>query len=167
MWTVRAPSLIALFMALVACSGGLKPSPPPALEPTAPPVHFGAPFGGAPDVELAGLLKKPDAPPDHTIRVGGMVRKSCTRRGCWLELATALADDAPGCRVLMKDHAFFVPVDSAGSRARVEGHVETEIVSAAQVAHMEEEGGRFPSKNADGTATELRIIASGVELQRL
>ena len=32
---------------------------------------------------------------------------------------------------------------------------------------MESEGGRFPNKNPDGTATELRIVASGVELQRL
>jgi hypothetical protein len=164
----RAPSSIVLIaLLLVACSGADKSAPAPARESPAAHVHFGAPFSGVADVELAGLLKNPNVRPEHPIRVDGMVRQSCTRRGCWLELATAMADDAPGCRVLMKDHAFFVPTDSAGSRARVEGYVETKIVSAALVTHMEEEGGHFSNKNADGTATELRIIASGVELQRL
>jgi hypothetical protein len=49
----------------------------------------------------------------------------------------------------------------------VEGYVQTQTVSAAVVAHMEGEGGRFPNKNPDGTATEVRIVASGVDLQRL
>lgn len=165
----RAPWVIAALALLLACSG-TKPAPPAAREPApsaAPAAHFGAAFSGTTDIELAALLKNPGKHPADLVRVGGMVRKACTRRGCWLELATAMADDAPGCRVIMKGHAFFVPTDSAGSRARVEGYVETQTVPAEMVAHMESEGGRFANKNPDGTATELRIVASGVELQRL
>jgi hypothetical protein len=162
-----APLLVALLVWLLACSA-TKPSPPPqARENTPPRAHFGAAFSDGADVGLAALLEDPSAHPDRPVRVEGMVRKACTRRGCWMELATAMADDAPGCRVIMKDHAFFVPTDSAGSRALVEGYVQTQTVSAAVVAHMEGEGGRFPNKNPDGTATEVRIVASGVDLQRL
>lgn len=165
---VRSQLPIALsFIWLLACTGAKPAPPPPAREPTVPAAHFGAAFNAPKDVDLSALLKNPGAPSSQPVRVAGMVRKSCTRRGCWLELATAMADDAPGCRVVMKDHAFFVPIDSAGSRARVEGYVETNTVPSAMVAHMESEGGRFPNKNPDGSATELRIIASGVELQRL
>ncbi len=105
--------------------------------------------------------------PEHPVQVEGMVRHSCTRRGCWLELATAMDEAAPGCRVVLKDHAFFVPLDSAGSHARVEGVVDVNVVPPAMVAHMESEGGHFANKNADGSALELRIVASAVDLRRL
>jgi hypothetical protein len=165
--SVCRASFIASLFWLLACSATKPSPPPPAREKAPPPAHFGAAFNGTADVDFAALLKDPSARPDRPVRVEGMVRKACTRRGCWMELATAMADDAPGCRVIMKDHAFFVPTDSAGSRARVEGYVQTQMVPAAAVAHMEGEGGRFPNKNPDGTATEVRIVASGVDLQRL
>jgi hypothetical protein len=110
------------------------------------------------------VLADPSAYADLDVTVEGVVRQVCQRRGCWLELATSSDEAAPGCRVTSKDHAFFVPTDSAGSRARVRGRAEVEIIPAAQVAHMEEEGGKFARKEADGSARELRIIASGVEL---
>ena len=146
---------------------------PGVAKPVAEPVaisaaeHFGAPFAGAPEVDLGRLLGADEAPPGHPVRVEGRVRRACTRRGCWLELATAMDEGAPGCRVILKDHAFFVPLDSAGASARIEGSVAVRTVPAEQVAHMESEGGQFANKHADGTATELRIVASGVELRRL
>jgi len=86
--------------------------------------------------------------------------------GCWMELAESAAADAPACRVLMKDHAFFVPTDSAGASARVEGMLDLKRIAPAQVAHMEGEGASFPNKAADGSAEEVRFVASGVELWR-
>ena len=76
----------------------------------------------------------------------------------------AKAEEAGGCRVILQGHAFFVPIDSAGKRARVQGKVEVRDVPAAQVAHMEHEGGRFANKQPDGSAKELRLVATGVEL---
>jgi hypothetical protein len=86
--------------------------------------------------------------------------------GCWMELAESGADDAPACRVIMKDHAFFVPTDSAGANARVEGTLAVRRIDPEQVAHMEREGAAFRNKAADGSAQELRFVASGVELWR-
>ncbi len=165
--------LALAFCSLTACTGH---EPKPALPLTAalstapstkPPESYGAPLGTAPAIELSRLLADPKQAPNHPVQVEGMVRQACTRRGCWFELATALAQSAPGCRVVLKDHAFFVPLDSAGSQVRVEGQVDVNTVPAAQVAHMESEGGHFANKNADGSALELRIVASGVQLRRM
>jgi hypothetical protein len=127
---------------------------------------FGAPLGAAPAVQLASVLGKPGEYAGKSLRVEGHVRRACTRMGCWLELAESGADDAPACRVIMKDHAFFVPTDAAGAEARVEGTLDVKRIAPEQVAHFESEGASFPSKAADGSAQEVRFVASGVELWR-
>ena len=169
---------LGVWCALAAC--GSTPATKPANSESAPPpsaavaaaakpqrLVFGAALGSEPPVDFAALLSEPNAHADHAVQVEGVVRQVCQSRGCWLELATALDPAAPGCRVVLKDHAFFVPIDSAGSRARLAGIVQVQNVSAAQVAHMEHEGGRFANKHPDGSASEIRIVASGVELARL
>jgi hypothetical protein len=70
------------------------------------------------------------------------------------------------CRVTFKDYGFFVPTDSAGARAKIQGKLATRVVEAAAVQHLEAEGARFRNKRADGTATEVRLIASAVQLER-
>jgi hypothetical protein len=83
-----------------------------------------------------------------------------------MELAESTQEGTPGCRVTFKNYGFFVPTNSAGSRARVQGQVEVETLPAASVRHYEEEGAVFAGKQPDGTAREVRLVASGVELWR-
>jgi hypothetical protein len=137
-------------------------SPAPARETQ----RFGAPITPGDALPLGRVLEKPDAYSGKTVIVEAKVRRNCTRRGCWMELADGLDPTLPGCRVTFKDYGFFVPLDSAGSTARVQGDVEVETVAAPEVAHLESEGARFPSKQADGTAREVRMVATGVELSR-
>jgi hypothetical protein len=131
-------------------------------------VPYGAPLASLPGSEraLAALVADPDKYADTSVTVSGVVRQVCQRRGCWLELAADTAPDAVGCRVVSEHHAFFVPRDATGSRARVQGKLEVSTIPAAQVAHMESEGGHFSAKQPDGSARELAIVASGVELAR-
>jgi hypothetical protein len=141
------------------------PTAAPSADPAAPHV-YGAPLTADKPTELAAVLANPDAFRDRPITVAGQVRKACTRKGCWMELAGSTQAGAPGCRVTFKDYGFFVPTDSAGSRARVQGTVVVDTLPAATVRHYEEEGAVFPAKKADGTAPEVRLVASGVELWR-
>jgi hypothetical protein len=127
---------------------------------------YGTPLGSAPAQSLASVLGTPDRFAGQPVQVEGHVRRACTAMGCWMELAESDAPDAAGCRVIMKDHAFFVPTDSAGSDARVEGTLTVRHIDPAQVAHMESEGGTFPHKATDGSAEEVRFVATGVELWR-
>jgi hypothetical protein len=127
----------------------------------------GAPIASkAAPVAVAAVLDKPAQYEGKTVLVEGKVRSACTRKGCWMELATGTDKKTQGCRVTFKDYSFFVPTDAAGASARVEGVVAVRNVEAGEVAHLESEGAVFQTKAADGSAKEVRIVASGVELTR-
>jgi hypothetical protein len=128
--------------------------------------RFGEPIAGTERQVLAQVLAEPTAYAGKIVLVEGQVRRACTRKGCWMELASSADPEAPGCRVTFKDYGFFVPIDSVGSRALVEAKVEIDTLDAARVAHLEEEGAKFPGKQADGTAREVHLVATGVELTR-
>jgi hypothetical protein len=127
---------------------------------------FGAPLGAAPHKNLDTVLKYPGRFADVPVAVDGHVRRACSKKGCWMELATSKDPGAPACRVTFKDYGFFVPTDSAGTTARLEGTVILRRVEKKLVEHLEAEGATFASKGDDGTADEVRIVATGVELSR-
>jgi hypothetical protein len=83
-----------------------------------------------------------------------------------MELAESAQEGTPGCRVTFKSYGFFVPTNSAGAKARVQGVVEVETLPASSVRHFEEEGAVFAGKQPDGTAKEVRLVATGVEMWR-
>lgn len=127
---------------------------------------YGKPLSARPQAELAEVLAAPSRFEGKTVLVEGVVRRACSRKGCWMEVATDAADSAPGCRVTFEDYAFFVPTDSAGSHARLEATVKLTRVKASHVEHLESEGGTFREKNADGSANEVQLLATGVVLSR-
>ena len=55
---------------------------------------------------------------------------------------------------------------AAGAEARVEGQVAVKTLTPSEVAHYESEGASFAKKDADGSAREVRIVATGVEMKR-
>ena len=162
--------LAAFSFALVAVIGGAAACTPAARSGHAadsrPPMKFGEAISQSPSQPLATVLAQADAYAGKTVLVDGKVRANCTRKGCWMEVADGMDKTAAGCRVTFKDYGFFVPTDAMGADARVEGTVTVRTVPPAEIAHLESEGGSFPNKQADGTAKEIRIVASGVELRR-
>ena len=83
-----------------------------------------------------------------------------------MEMAEGADESQQGCRVTFKDYGFFVPTDSAGAKARVQGLLKVKKVEAPTVNHLEAEGAQFPNKAPDGSAQEVRLVANGVELWR-
>jgi Domain of unknown function (DUF4920) len=170
-------ALCLSWSALVLATGGCRSKDSPRLAPSATPAaepaaeangrrRFGAPIPAVDSVTLGAVLSKPDDFENRPVVVQSKVRRNCTRRGCWMELADDLGGDAPGCRVTFKDYGFFVPLDSSGSTARVQGTFEVRVVSAQEVAHLASEGAKFANQRADGSAREVRMVATGVELWR-
>ena len=164
---------LAAFLALPGCKSeppAPAPEPPPAKAaasaPTGKTSMFGSAIAPGGDVLLANVLANPREFEGKTVTVQGDVRRVCKKMGCWMELATEKSETAPGCRVFFGAHQFFVPKDSDGSHARVQGEVQVKQVQADFVEHLEQEGASFKAKNADGTANEVRLVASGVELTR-
>ncbi len=83
-----------------------------------------------------------------------------------MELAESVAAEARGARVTFKDYGFFVPTDSAGAHAKLEGVVNVQLMKKGHVEHLEEEGAKFANKNPDGTVREVQFVATGVELTK-
>lgn len=170
-----------MVLVLVGCNSN-PPSPRAETEQSAPKLEaparkpdpaqagrtqqYGSAISPGKQAELAALLRSPREYQGKTVTVEGQVRRVCKKMGCWMELATASDDAAPGCRVFFGAHQFFIPKDSDGARARVQGEVQLKQVQADFVQHLEEEGASFKQKNPDGTADEVRLVASGVELTR-
>ena len=153
---------------------GPAPEPPRSATPTptekgprATPKGYGAPIRVETPVALGAVLASPETYQGRTVVVEGEVRRACSRKGCWMEIAESMSAQARGARVTFKDYGFFVPTNSAGSHAKLEGMVNVELMKAAQVEHLEGEGAKFPDKNADGTVREVQFVANGVELTRV
>src|SRR5262245_9724487 len=112
--TLRAmrPLVIATVLAVAACTPR-APTPSAGPAPTAgTPVNtavpaggaqlpagargFGAALSGGRPLALATVLTAPDVWSGKEVVVDGKVRANCTRKGCWMELASALEKEAPG-----------------------------------------------------------------------
>jgi len=136
-----------------------------AAIPTDSYLKRGAPVGKAKKVSLAKVMKDPGKYAGKSVRVEGVIVRSCKSEGCWAELAPDAA--ARSVRVKMKDHSFFIPLQSAGSMARAEGVFSVKTLTKEHVDHLiNDDGAKFENRNPDGTVTELSFEASGIELKR-
>jgi hypothetical protein len=111
---------------------------------------------------LAKLLDEPAAHSGKTVVVEGVVDEVCQNKGCWM----TLKHDGKDMRVRFKDYAFFVPKDSSGKTARVEGVFEVKDVPVDEARHYLEDAGK-PEEAAKITAPvkSFTFMASGVELR--
>lgn len=125
----------------------------------------GAGIGSAKKVSLAKAMKQPSKYEGKVVLVDGLIVRSCKTEGCWMELAPSA--DAKSVRVKFKDHAFFIPLDAAGMKAKVEGVFSVKTLTKAEVDHLvNEDGAKFENRNADGTVTEISFEATGIELTK-
>jgi hypothetical protein len=135
--------------------------------PTASYLKRGAAIGTAKKVSLAKVLASPEKYSGKTVRFEGVVVRSCKMEGCWAEIAPD-KDSKTSVRVKMKDHAFFIPLQSAGSFARAEGVFTVKTLKKEEVDHLiDEDGAKFDNRNADGSVTEVSFEATGIELRKL
>ncbi|MEA2166418.1 MAG: hypothetical protein QOK37_4545 [Thermoanaerobaculia bacterium] len=126
-------------------------------------VKRGAPLSASKPVALDAVLESPRAYTKDAIVVEGVIQKSCTNMGCWMELAPAPGEKS--VRVTFKDEKFFIPLTAKGMKARAEGVTKIDTLSKSEVDHLVEEGATLV-RNADGTADEVSFVATGVELTR-
>jgi hypothetical protein len=123
--------------------------------------RFGAPLGDAPKVALANLVKDSAAWAGKTVKTEGTVSTVCQQKGCWMVLKTGEAS----VRVTFKDYGFFVPKDSAGATAVLEGVFNVKTVPEATAKHYAEETPDGRPDAIKGDQKELSLVASGVEMR--
>jgi hypothetical protein len=116
-------------------------------------------------VSLAKVMENPSKYAGKTVQVEGVIVRSCKMEGCWAELAPDA--NSKSVRVKMKDHAFFIPLQSAGFKAKADGVFTVKTLTKEQVDHMiKDDGAKFENRNADGTVTEISFEAAGIELRK-
>jgi hypothetical protein len=88
------------------------------------------------------------------LKLSGTIQECCQKKGCWMKLDMG---DGKTLRVGFKDYAFFVPLESAGSRVVMQG-----------VATYAEDGGKTADEIAAITEPEIELVfeASGVRLKK-
>lgn len=136
-------------------SSGAAPlaDPAPAVAKPAPLV-VGAAIATPPakDVSLVEVAKRPKDFEGKTIATSGTVVAVCQNMGCWL----AIKDESGEAHVKLAGHKFFVPKDSKGKKARVEGRLIP--------VNAEEECAKEAAEQT-GKMAKLQLEATGVELQ--
>ncbi len=95
---------------------------PPMPQPAAGGQRYGAEFDEAvPLTALADVMARPGDYATKVVTTRGTIGRVCQNRGCWMELRAET--DQRVARVPMAGHAFFVPMDSSGRAATVQGVV--------------------------------------------
>lgn len=140
-------------------------SPACAAFPGEKPETFGAALAASGAlVPLSDIAADPEAFAGKRVRTTGVVRASCLKRGCWMEVRPETERDGASITVRFKDYAFFVPLDSRGAHVAVDGRVVVRTLSRLEVEHLEEEGADVAGKLPDGTAKQIQVTATGVEM---
>ena len=123
---------------------------------------FGAPVDGKTVVPAETLLSDPKAYVGQNIVVSGRVADVCSKAGCWM----VIAEGDSTMHIRMKDHAFSVAKDGAGSDCRVQGEVVEIQVDPDTVAHFASES-RKPELMPEnsGKPVVYEMVASGVEFK--
>ncbi len=159
-------------LVLVAC-GSSDPVNSAPIVPEAPAVEEQEEpyelFGEALDPEVAEtdfatLLASPDAYLKQIVKVRAVVRASCQVRGCWMEIRNEADKSSDGLTVRFEGYSFFVPLNSRASRVVIQGELEVQTLTKAQVKEVEAEGGTVQLQ-PDGTAKVLTFMATGVEMR--
>lgn len=116
-------------------------------------------------LSIEKAYQTPDEIAGKTVEVQGVIVRSCKKEGCWMEMADE--EGGRSVRVTFGDHAFFIPLNSAGMKVRAQGAFKTNVLSKEKVDHLiKDDGAKFENRNPDGTVTELSFDATGVELTK-
>ena len=109
---------------------------------------------------LHEVVSRPERHADRTLLVKGRIRDVCQKKGCWM----VLTDGESHMRVRFADYGFFVPKDSSGKDAYVEGRAAVEEISEKEARHYEAEASDGDSSKVHGPQRVVSFTATGVRL---
>ncbi len=128
--------------------GGVKQATAAGIKPLGK-TKFGSAITETSTVTLPAIMKEPGSFTNKTVRTEGMVSAVCQSMGCWMQIA----DTSGKAHIKMAGHSFFVPKESSGHRAIVQGKVLSGATGAAC--------GNDSCGNQE--ATQVEIEATGIE----
>lgn len=99
------------------------------------------------------------------VKIVSNIEETCKKKGCWVTLNMGEGRDL--MRVKFKDYGFFVPLDSDGRTAIMEGVAYVQTTTVEQLRHYAEDAGKTEEEIAEITEpeTKLTFLADGVLLK--
>ncbi|MEM9984415.1 MAG: DUF4920 domain-containing protein, partial [Bacteroidota bacterium] len=104
-----------------------------------------------PVAQLSDFLASGES--SEAVKVTGTVDAACKMKGCWM---TMKLEDGSDMRVTFKDYGFFVPRDSPGKQAIIEGQASYDTTSVEILRHYAIDGG-MSAEEAEKKYTEPEI----------
>lgn len=124
--------------------------------------HYGAPVPASEPVKAVTLLHHPELFEGKTVVLEAQLAEVCPVKGCW----AIVRDGERELRVTFKDYGFFLPLDSAGSIARMEGEFRVVEMPADLARHYLEDAGKHDEAAViTAPVRSATFVASGVELR--
>ena len=99
--------------------------------------------------ELLTMLETNDS---VWVTMKSTIVSNCQHSGCWMDLD--LGTDQV-VKVTFKDYAFFIPLDSKGKTATVEGFAKKELIPVDMLQHYAEDDGKSAEEIAAITEPEM------------
>ncbi len=119
-------------------------------------------------VPVSDIFTSPAAYSGKTVVVKGLVVDVCTARGCWMDIAGERPHEK--IRVKVEDGAIVFPPSARGSRAAVQGVVETMKMCPDEARRFREaeakaKGVAFDPASITGKERSLAIRATGAVIE--
>jgi len=147
---------LGLFVTLLFSAG--------ATAVAAPHIPDGKDFGAGLTLErvidLEEVVRDPGRYAETPVLLRGRISDVCQRKGCWAVIRQGEAS----VRVRFKDYGFFLPTESRGKLAYVEGIVALRELSEKTARHYAEESKNGNAAGIRGPQREVELTASGVRL---
>jgi hypothetical protein len=171
--------LLGSLLALLSCAACNQPAAKQSAAPAAPAPEaqaaaapakdtgsFGAPLSSAPATAVSAVLANPAKYDGQDVKLTGTVGGVCQKKGCWMTVGTG----EPGketVRVTFKDYGFFVPRNSLGKQAVVEGRFQVTTLSQKEAQHYAEDAAKegAPVQKVTEPQKALAMVATGVEIK--
>ncbi|MEI6311672.1 MAG: DUF4920 domain-containing protein [Bacteroidota bacterium] len=126
---------------------------------------YGAPITKDNAVTYVDFLKTYKAVAPQKTKITAKVNGVCEKKGCWMSIDNGSKD---GMMVHFKDYAFFVPRDIAGKTVIMEGVIQPDTTTVAELRHYAEDAGKTKEEIAKITEPkiELTFLADGVLINK-
>jgi hypothetical protein len=122
----------------------------------------GALYGDTIDAEGAisiADMKGKIGPGDLYTKVSGKIDEVCQAKGCWMNLSD---DKGNIMKVTFKDYGFFVPKNSSGKTAIVEGLATYDTTTVDMLKHYAEDEGKSQVEIAAITSPQVELVFEAV-----
>ena len=125
---------------------------------------YGMGVGNDDTVAISAIYDDPANYVGKSVKVEGLIVDVCSRRGCWMSLASDRAFET--LRVKVTDGEIVFPITARGKRAVVQGKVQEIKMTMEQAIefkrHQAQESGKpFDPASVTGPVTLYQVYATG------